>query len=274
MSSLWWGNFEFKADQTRIWQLGPLTMWVTRTAAEFRVATLRDPEADSPNIHAGELTDNPAAENADLVRYGVRDSVHKLEVTPVTADRAAIVKSQTTFIVPPGGAINAFISSPTWVRIELPGGRIPLHEEATTRPSDTWFGPSTIEGELCYAIRTSVRYDLKNLPVRPYRAVSVIRILNHADTPLPLARLRLPLPFLSLFKDEDGRLWTESVTLDRTEDSDLAEIKLGSTAPREAGRCTKVCGPREEMEKKHLIRSFTGLLGLTKEKEGFERVVE
>jgi hypothetical protein len=274
MSTIWWGDFKFAEDETRLWQLGPLNMWVTRRAAEIQVALLRDPALDPPGIIAGDPWHDPVDESAELVRYGLSGAASQLEITPATADRAAIVKSQTTYIVPPGGSTTAFVSSPAWVRIGLPRSREPFHEAPTTRPSDTWFGPSTIEGELCYAIRTSVRYNLNNLPVRPHRAVSVIRIQNHADTPLPLARLRLPMPYLSLFQDDDGRLWTEAVTLDRRSDSDIAEIKLGKGAPREAGHCLKVSGPREKMGKRHLIRSFTGLLGLSKGREGFERIVE
>lgn len=274
MNDVWWGQFEFATGETRAWRLGPLEMWVSRTAAEYKVAARRDPDGDLSALRVGEMWDGPVPEDTETVRYGVRESSRRLEVMPAPADRAIIVKSESEFIVPPGGAVTAFISSPLWVSIQLSDPKRPMHEEASQRPSDTWFGPSTLVGELCYAIRTSVRFDLDKLPVRPYRAISVVRILNHADTPLPLARLRLPLPFLSLFASSDGRLWTESVTLDRKQDDELAEIKLGKSAAREAGQCVKVAGPREEMEKKHLIRSFTGLLGLRKGKEGYERVVE
>lgn len=274
MNGAWWGQFEFAAGETRTWRLGPLEMWISRTAAEYRVAVRRDPDGDLSALQAGTPWDGPVPEDAETVRYGVRESTRRLEVTPATADRAAIVKAESEFFVPPGGAVTAFISSPLWVSVNLSDPKRPLHEAPTQRPSDTWFGPSTLVGELCYAIRSSVRFDFGNLPVRPYRAVSVVRILNHADSPLPLARLRLPLPFLSLFASADGRLWTESVTLDRKQDDELAEVKLGKSAAREAGPCVKVAGPREEMEKQHLIRSFTGLLGLRKGKEGYERVVE
>jgi hypothetical protein len=274
MSSTWWGKFEFSAGETRHWVLGPLSLWITRSPSEFRIATIREPLEEFPAIQTGALWTDPVPESAHLVRYGVRESVRHISLLPVTGDRAAIIKSETPYIVPPGGATTAFVSSPVWLQLRLPKVVAPFHEDPTLRPSDTWFGPSTIVGELCYAIRTSVRYNLENVPVLPYRAVSVIRIQNHANSPLELARLRLPMPFLSLFKDADGRLWTESVTLDRLEDGDVAEVKLGDSAPREAGRCSRVSDPRFDMGRKHLIRSFTGLLGLGRSKESFERVVE
>jgi hypothetical protein len=274
MDGAWWGRFEFASGETRLWRLGPLEMWISRTAAEYRVAVRRDPGGDLSALLAGEPWTDPVPDDAETVRYGVREAARRLEVAPAAADRAVIVKAESEFIVAPGGAATAFVSSPLWVRLHLPDPQRPLHEEPCQRPSDTWFGPSTLEGELCYAIRTSVRFDLANLPPRPWRALSVVRILNHAGTPLPLTRVRLPLPYLSLFAGKDGRLWTESVTLDRREDDELAEIKLGKAAPREAGPCARIAGPREEMEKKHLIRSFTGLLGLRTGREGYERVVE
>jgi len=274
MNGAWWGQFEFAAGETRAWRLGPLELWISRTPSEYRVAVRRDPDGDLSVLRVGDPWTEPVPDDVETVRYGVRDSARRLEVTPATADRAVIVKAESEFFVPPGDAATAFISSPLWLRVQLPDPKRLMHEEPALRPSDTWFGPSTLEGELCYAIRTNVRFDLANLPVRPYRAVSIVRIRNHADTSLPLARLRLPLPYLSLHAGEDGQLWTESVTLDRKQDDELAEIKLGKTAPREAGKCVKIAGPREEMEKRHLIRSFTGLLGLRKAKEGYERVVE
>jgi hypothetical protein len=274
MSVKWWGEFALATGETRRWRMGPFGLWITRLAKEIRVATREDPTGDPVAVLAGESCDEPPPDDAAVVRYGVRDGAGKLQVGPATADRAAVVKSETEYVVPPGGKVTAFVGSPLWLRVRLTSPLRPLYETPMQRPSDTWFGPSTLAGELCYAVRTSVRYNLENLPVRSYRAVSVVRVVNHADAPLPLARLRLPLPHLSLFASGDGRLWTESVTLDRRQEGELAEIGLGKSAPREAGECVRVGGPREELERKPLIRSFAGLLGLTEEKRGYERVVE
>ena len=270
----WWSEFDFATGQTRAWRIGPLEMWISRRAAEYRISIRRDPETHESPLRVGEPQDAPPPPDAETVRYGVRESSTVLKIEPATADRAAVVKSDCPFIVAPGGAVTAFISTPVWVRIHLRNPDRMIQEEATLRPSDTWFGPSTIEGELCYAISTSVRFSLDNLPLRPYRAISVVRIFNHAGTPLPLARLRLPLPHLSLYADAEGRLWTEAVSLDRRDDNDLANIKLGESAPREAGPSRKVAAPREALDKRHPIRSFTGLFGLGKGKENYERVVE
>lgn len=263
MNAKWWGEFQFGVGETRHWRIGPFDMWMSRLESEFRIATSHDLTSEPYGLVAGGITHDPVPEAVETVRYGVRDDVSQLTISPATADRAAIFKSESTYIVPPGGAVTAFLSAPIWVRVQLTNPVRPLHEESSLRPSDTWFGPSTLDGELCYAIRTTVRYNLDNLSIRPFRAITVVKIVNHADTALPLARLRLPLPQLSLYANREGYLWTEAVTFDRHQDGDMAEVELSRSAPDVAGECTRVCEPRGVMESRPLIRSFTSLLGLT-----------
>jgi len=268
MSTRWWGPFSFEMGQTRLWRMGPFEMWLQRQEREFRLSTMASPHRDTPDLVSGATTTLEAPADAEVIRFGVDSSVDQLEIQPVTSDRAAVFKSDDPYLVPPGGEVTAFLSSPVWLRLQLMNPVRVLHELATYRPSDTWFGPSTLEGELCYAVRTSVRYNLQNLATRPSRAITVVRIANPAPTVLPLARLRLPLPNLSLFAGEDGGLWTEFVTLERRHDGDLAEIRLARTAPPEAGRCTLVGKPREDIGRHSLIRSFTSLLGISGDRIG------
>jgi hypothetical protein len=67
-----------------------------------------------------------------------------------------------------------------------------IFDQPTHRPSDTWFGPTTMTGELCYAIRTSVRLNLENLPARPGRAISVVQVKNQSRTDLKVEKPRVP----------------------------------------------------------------------------------
>jgi hypothetical protein len=274
MNARWWGPFNFNDGETRHWRIGPFRMWLTRLDGEFRLVSVRDDEPEPGELVAGVPTSDLPPEDGEVMRFGAGATEDAMTIQPLTADRAFIFKSQNPFLVPPKGEVTAFLSSPVWVRLQLDDPERHLHQEPTFRPSDTWFGPTTIEGELCYAARTSVRFHLENLPSRPFRAVTVLKIMNHAESVLPLARIRLPLPHLSLYGGEDGRLWTENVILDRKQDGDFAEIKLTRSAPTEAGSCEKVSKPREEIRRHVLIRSFTSLLGLPGDRERHERLVD
>jgi len=60
----WWGEFEFVEDVARRWQIGPLTIWVTRLAKEWQVAWRRTDELDE----AIELVDESEPPPSELPR--------------------------------------------------------------------------------------------------------------------------------------------------------------------------------------------------------------
>ena len=117
----------------------------------------------------------------------------EIALTPALADRPVVARPEKPFCLPAGAEAVVYVSSPLWVVLST-AQDLKLAEIPIVRPSDTWLGPSTREGELCYASRTFLRLSLDNLPRRPHRATSMVRILNHADTALPLRALKLPAP--------------------------------------------------------------------------------
>ena len=200
----------------------------------------------------------PVGREGEVRRYGFRDAGTTIELTPVAADRPMVFFPERAFYLPAGEELSLFVGSPIWIRFEADGKE--LFEFPSFRPSDTWFGPNTITGELCYSAKTSARLHLGNLPIRPHRVVSAVRIRNRASDILSLEKLKMPLPNLSLFAGLDGRLWTEQIALDREEDGDFAEMKLDKAPPEIAGKTEKVAGPREKPDRKTLVRAFTGIL--------------
>jgi hypothetical protein len=118
-----------------------------------------------------------------------------------------------------------------------------------------------MEGELCYATRTSARLTVEDLPVRPHRAISVVEIKNTAKTNLTVEKLKIPTLQMSVFAAGDGQLWTETLTLERKEEDAMASVRLGKGPPRKASGAQLVRGPRSPSERGLLIRAFSGLLG-------------
>ena len=272
MAERWWGEIEVPENETRHWRIGPFDLWMRHSLEEWQASFERcpDPFVDDLVV-AAEPSREPAPE-ATTRRFGFRRR-SSLVLRPLTADRPVIVRSEKPFWVPAGEEVQIFVSVPLWVGLRSPSDETLVLDEPVSRLSDTWFGPSTLVGELCYAVKTSIRFHRENLPDRPHRVVSAVRIRNHCGTPLPLERIRIPAPNLSLYASESGHLWTEAVTLEREEDGNLAALKLGRGAPREAGTCRKVGGPREVATRGVLHRTFGSLLGMKGGNE-LERVVE
>jgi hypothetical protein len=182
-----------------------------------------------------------------------------LRLLPRLPDRPVVSRPDTPFYVLAGEEIRLFVSSPVWVHV-LSGER-ELLEIPIYRPSDTWFGPSTREGEVCYASWTSGRTELAELPRRPHRAVATVRVENHTEKSVLVERLNIPVPYLALYAAADGSLWTQGVTLRMVEDGATAEIHIAKEGPPEAPGATRLADPREDADRNLLVRALSALIG-------------
>ncbi len=178
---------------------------------------------------------------------------------PALAPRPFVVRPDIRFSLPTKEETTLFISSPLWIKIRLGQPAVEVFDKPIYQPSDTWFGPSTIEGELCYAGRTRARLHMEQLDRVSHRVHSAIRIKNLSSSGLDLERLKLPMPNLSPFAAKDGRLWTETIRLDRREDGNFAELRLDKKPPVEVQPTELVGGPRDKAEKGVLLGA-TGIL--------------
>jgi hypothetical protein len=254
----WWGRFSLDIETRALWHLGSTRLTALRRAKEWCIDYASDPEnRDDARVEC------PTAEvlSAPTVarhRFAFADAPGEIWVTPALPDRALVVHPEARLHLPVGESITLFCSVPLWIRVEAGENRIALLEAPIDRPSDTWFGPSTREGELCYGTTTRARLDRHAIPIRAHRATTELRIENAAPATLDLERINLAVPFLSLFSTPDGRLWTESVALERSSTGAMGRLRLGDP-PKEA-ELQKVAGPRRAPETGGmLVRSFTAL---------------
>ena len=162
------------------------------------------------------------------------------DAEPLATPDAALARLDR--FVPPGGAVTVFVSSPVWVQVALTDPHRPLQEEPVRRPSDTWFGPSTREGELCYAAKTRARMDLAEIHLSPARALTRIHLRNTASQTLNFARIKIPIGQLGLFTAADGRHWTEGLSVDI--EAEEVECRVDANAPAEAGEVTRIAEAR------------------------------
>ncbi len=269
----WWGDFTVPKDSTLRWQIGPTTLWIHRTARDWRLASLSGSDPFDSRLGIAEPLregDERPAEGT-VTRYALRDEDDTVHLVPAHADRPVIVNAERPFFLPPGEEATLYIGTPLWVRILVGRRAVELTELPLFRPSDTWFGPNTLSGELCYAARTTARLQLENLPLRPHRAVSAARIRNRANTSLPLEKLKLPVKHLSIYCSEAGHMWTEQLTLERQADSEHANVRLDGKPTRIVGAVTFVSPPREKISKGFLVETFGGFFAKKPEKKD-ERV--
>jgi hypothetical protein len=255
----WWQTRAVPEGRTLHLTLGPLDLAIGRSRPTWLIRIERQPEADSESRLKSRVARRlPEPYDERFVQAADDDSI-RLE--PVLADRSIVIRPRQPIHLPGHEEITLYLSTPVYLRILAGSPPVLLREVPSLILSDTWFGPSTQEGELCYAGRTQARYRIEELPLRPHRAITPLLIRNRADTILPLEKISLPVPMLSLYGAADASLWTQRVTLVREGSSDLAKVRVDPEAPDLGVPIEKLAGARQDPSRSGLVRAFSVLFG-------------
>lgn len=254
--AFWWRPRMVPEGNTLHCHIGPLELDIYHGGDEWSLIWTMGEETDADLTTSLELREG-ALEGEQVERHVFGDTSGNLQLRPLLLDRSVVIRPRQAVFVPSGEVTTLYLSSPLCISVDVGESPLPLREFPMLRLSDTWFGANTREGELCYSGRTRARHHLAELPRRPHRAITPVRIENHAEASLPLEKLSLPVPNLSLYGAEDGSLWTQSVSLTRTANSDLAALQISHGPPEDAGKVELISGPRQEAQKGGLVRAFS-----------------
>ncbi len=193
-------------------------------------------------------------------RFGVSGASERIELVPALADRHVVSTPKLPFYIPANESVTIFVGHPLWLQLLAGDDRLLLSDFAIQQPHDTWFGPDTQTGKLCYASRSFCQLSLGEVDDRPLRATTAVLIKNRASSELYLERIKLPVPYLSLFADPaSGGLWTEDVVLERLDDEDLAPLQVRSGPPALLPRARKTAEPRNASQANVMVRAFGSL---------------
>jgi hypothetical protein len=254
-----WGHYQLDVGALGRWRIGPLDLWVRRTALDWRYGFERSDDVLESALDVqvpfdeSELTE---AHPEEAARFGCRRTEPGLELHPRLADRPVVARPAVPFFIPAGQELELFVSTPVWACLR--SGRTDLVELPCVRPSDTWFGTNT-RGELSYATKTHMRRQLENMPLRPHRAITGLRVVNASEEQLPIRRLSIPVPQLGLYRSKAGTLWTQHMLLRWESGGDLTEVNLGTEAPTQAKGGELVAEPRTPLGRSFGSLVFGGL---------------
>lgn len=254
----WWEPFDLAAGKTAECVIGPLTVFLYRAADAWLVKAVNGDETESgATVCRRAGTGEAGPEGA--TRFAFAETPSIVALMPLLADRPVVVRPRTPVSIPPGERATFYISTPVWVSVEVGAARLALCKFSGVRMSDTWFGPNTREGDLCYSTPTHARSRLDEVPRRPHRVVTPVEVRNESSEMLPVDKLSLPVPQLSVYGAHDGSLWTQAVTFVHRAKDAFAELKISEHIPAVSARL--VSGPRVEPERGGLVRAFSGIFG-------------
>ncbi|MGB6977444.1 MAG: hypothetical protein WBE18_08345 [Gammaproteobacteria bacterium] len=241
----WWGTFQFEKDQACYWQLGSCLLSIVRTIEEWQIAsTYADELADQPAQIAVPKLSYHSKHSPIFKHFGFAATTSEITLLPVLASRNQVSRPEFPFYVPAGQKVILYISSPAWVCVSLGQSKQILHEIPTQLQSDTWFGSNTRRGELCYASHTRCRRQFDPALLQPHRIISTVTIINNASQNLLIERLKLPLPYLSVYCCQQGYLWTEDLTMEHKTSSRGAIVHIEKGLPHMAQQPQQISKPR------------------------------
>lgn len=247
----WWGTLTIPEGEAISLQIGPMALWLRRQDGDLLVGAAQGSDAMDETLQlASSSTEETLPAGMTLYRFaGARGAVR---LTPRFADRAIIARPEQPFWLPPGADVTVYISAPLWGVVSL--GGVDVVELPLFRPSDTWFGPSTIAGELCYAVQTALGRRLDTIPLRAHRAITAIQIRNRATDSLAVQRIRLPAGLLGVYADDARGLRTPGVILERNGPTE-AVVRLESQSDR-----VRLLAPPRQADEPSLLRAITSFL--------------
>jgi hypothetical protein len=252
----WWGAVSLPIGAVARWRAGPSSVTAERDVNDWRI--WHDAGSDAYDTNAEHIAriDEPSPATPPTLRFSFAETPETLRVMPALPDRQVVVRPESPLSISPGERVTLYASAPVWMAFQVEvlrrrgrgqplRGPVVLSELPTARPTDTWFGPNTREGELAYAVRTAARMRIADLPLRPHRAVIPIAVENDGPDAMILTRVAVPTPYLPLYVDEEGRLWSGAVRFTRDSD-DETRVRIDSGPPSGVGgKAEQLATPRQ-----------------------------
>lgn len=256
----WWDEYQLTQRYWARWRLGPLEFYAQPRGREWLFASKTVGDALEATLEIEARVDyEPDPEVYTASRYVTGDDSGRLKLSPRLPDRPMVVQPERPLFVLAGQEVVLFVTTVVWVAAVVEAD-LTLIEVPAQRPSDTWFGPNTLVGELCYASRTSARTDRSALTYMPHRAATPIAIRNHGVDTLWVEQLRVPLPALALYHDERNVLWTDAVQFVREHHDSQAALTIPGTSTLLPATREVIQPPRAPLAAGTIVQAFSRLL--------------
>ncbi len=240
---MWWTPRELGSPALCA-RLGELVLWFRAEPGELILHTQRNREASEVSFDH----ETPPAD-ADPQRFVLSGTPTSIELLPRLVDRSVVARPRVPMFLPPREKVTLFVTSPLQVLVKVE--KTELVEIPIADPPETWFGPSPVDGELCFASRTRGTRSLDDLDAPTTRVVTQVQLENAGTTTLEVKSIRLPMLRLSLAWDEEhAQLVTETVRLTR-DDDDQAELHI-EPLPRSTERLAPPRDPSRAVWKQAL----------------------
>lgn len=209
------------------WRLGPCDLWLRRNGPEWWLAVhsgIDDASARPPSIDVEQ-----PPRNIQWLRRIAPERCDSVSVTPRLPDRPVISRPDHPLSLLPGAHCRFFMGIPAFLSVCLDLRGLELHEVTTVALSNSWSG-SVMEGELCYALRTTAKREPGELLPASHRIVCPVEVRNESKEVLTFSRITLPVGALNVYLG-DTRLWANAISATYLGDEEWSRIRPDDGPP-------------------------------------------
>jgi hypothetical protein len=255
----WWGNFEIPENVCCAWKISLLRFYINRSKSEWNFSWHQDEYPSEPAARI-DLTGayKPESEETEQARFIHTAVDAHFDLGLALADRPIVARPETFIFVPPGQQATLYVSSGLWLQPKL-NGHV-LMDVPVYRPSDTWFGENTREGEMCYFSRTRARTEAIEPVISPHRVVTPITVINRGTKSVKIERIRVPVVNLSLYTNEKNEFVSNSLSMVLNENSKETTMEIIPIG-RQSGEFQLISTPRVEADNGLLNQTIAKFLG-------------
>lgn len=257
----WWGEFDFAANETKCWCIGERTIAVRRSEHEWTVWNQDLPSEINKQIVITKAKARESFADVHFERFVLSQTTNKLFVEPSLADRSMVVRPSKPILVMPDEKARIYVSTPIWMTISIEGKEAPMTDIPFWRPSDSWFGASTMTGDMCYSKYTDAKLDPRLLEVRSHRASTLVTVINEQKENLLIQRLNLPVPLLKTYANESNQFWTDQVNIVQNTEHSKPVSHIRHSPPEQIESMRLVSESRELSNKSAFLSSIRNLIG-------------
>lgn len=256
----WWGMFDFALDDVKTWQLGERFISIKRSNHEWTIWDKTTPVEENEPILLTSNHPEHDLSKANCSRVLVTKTGDSLLVEASLADRPMIIRPSKPFVVLPQETVNIYVSTPVWFTVLLSDRDLPVIDIPFWRPSDTWFGPSTMHGDLCYAKYTDAKMEKAQLLKRSHRASTLVTIKNAHAERLVIERLSLPVPAFKLYVNDSGEFWTDQLSITQSVEHTKPVSHVKQSKPADWQNMSVVSESRELSTKASFLSSIKNFI--------------
>ena len=241
-----WGAIEIRPEENSQFDFKHVKIFLQRLYDEWRFAYK----------HRESETADCSPKEEDWIRL-VSTTDETLELSPVLPDRPLVIRPESPLSIFPKRYASFFVALPVWYRFTAVSakGRTNLIDIPSRVLSNTWFGDPS-GGELCYSLDAQLRRASTLQEDRETVVTCSLAVRNGSEEKLNFERICAHVENLSVFEDDEGRLWTNEIKVLFKGTEQISQLTIQNRPPTDISTARKIAIPRETTNKNILRRSF------------------